>query len=93
MKQNAKDNGRVFSGIRKVNPNCVSSPTNALKNNSLYKKQMCKNDGDENGFEENSCKLDERYTKVISVKERDMNNRTLSGPIVYQMNSEAECQN
>lgn len=59
MKQNAKENGRALSGIRKVNQNSISSPTNAMKNNSLCKKQMSKNDGDENVFDENSCKLDE----------------------------------
>lgn len=54
---------------------------------------MSKNDGDENVFDDNSCKLEDQYSKIITVKERDMNNRTFSGPIIYQMNSENEGQN
>ena len=64
-----------------------------MKNNSLCKKQMHKNNGDETAFDDSSYQLDEQNSKMIGTKDRDMNNRTFSGPIVYQMNGEKEGQN
>ena len=53
MKQSVKENGRAISGIRKVNPYSVSSPSHA-KN---VKKPTSNIDVIENTFDDHSCKL------------------------------------
>lgn len=67
----------------------VSSPK--TKNHSVSGNQMFKHDGDDTAFEIGQDQLlDEQYRKVIGIPpERDMNARTLSGPIVFQQDNKA----
>ena len=81
MKQNAKASVRAHQ--KKLS---LHSQKQAQKNNSISvsggaQHHMFIRECDDGRSKE---RMNDQYSKVISVKEREMNTRTFSGPIVYK---------
>lgn len=88
-----KDGARATS---KAIQNKMSVPRSPKQQRKIQKNQVTERNKQKSMFkiegdgDQSLNILDEQYRKTIGITDRDMNSRTFSGPIVYQMKTDME---